>query len=151
MTGKTKKIILISVLGVVLTAAVVGYKMYNKKHFSVENATPVAEISAADLHNTFVTDSTGAKNKFIGDEVNQKVIKVSGEISNVGKDQMSHVVVKLKTATDGAYINCEMEGMADNVTIGSTIALKGICSGYLFEADLGIPGDVILTRCFIVK
>jgi exonuclease VII large subunit len=80
-----------------------------------------------------------------------KVIKVSGEISNVGKDQMNHVVVKLKTATDGAFINCEMEGMADNVTIGSTIALKGICSGYLFEADLGIPGDVILTRCFIVK
>ena len=99
MTGKTKKIILISVSGIILTAAVVGYKMYNKKHFSVENAPAVAEISAADLHNTFVTDSTGAKNKFIGDEVNQKVIKVSGEISNVSKDQMNHVVVKLKTET----------------------------------------------------
>jgi hypothetical protein len=44
-----------------------------------------------------------------------------------------------------------MEGKVDNINAGSKIAIKGICTGYNFDADMGIPGDVILTRCFIVK
>ena len=44
-----------------------------------------------------------------------------------------------------------LEGKADNINAGSNIAIKGICTGYNFDADMGIPGDVILTRCFIVK
>ena len=35
--------------------------------------------------------------------------------------------------------------------IGSKIIVKGICTGYNFDADMGIPGDVIVTRCFITK
>lgn len=151
MARKTKKILLLAVAGIVLIGAVIGYKMYNKKHFSVASASPAAAMSAIDLHKAFSTDTTVAKNKFIGDEANQKVIQVSGEVSDINKDQLQHVVIKLKTATDGAFINCEMEGNADGVIAGNKIVLKGICSGYLFEADLGIPGDVILTRCIIAK
>ena len=112
---------------------------------------PAAEISAADLHQTFSSDSIFAKNKFIGDETNQKIIKVTGEVSDIRENQLKHVVIKLKTATEGAFINCEMEGRADNILVGNKIAVKGICSGYLFDAEMGIPGDVNLNRCFIVK
>lgn len=151
MTGKTKKTILVSVLGLALIAAYTGYKLYNKQHFSVESASPAAAVTAAELHNTFATDSATAKAKFIGDELNQKVIVVTGEISNIITDQAKHTVLKLKTATDGAFINCEMEGLAGSLKVGDTITLKGICNGYLFEADLGIPGDVNMNRCFIKK
>ena len=149
MASKTKKTVLLSVLGLVLIAAVIGYNLYNKKHFSVETATPAAEISAADLHKTFATDTTLAKNKFIGDEVNHKVIQVSGEVSAIEKNQLQHVVIKLKTEMEDAFINCEMEGKADNISVGKNITLRGVCSGYL--SDFGIPGDVNLTRCFITK
>lgn len=151
MTSKTKKTILVSILGLALVAAFIGYKLYNKKHFSVESATPAASIAAADLHNTFATDSATAKAKFIGDESNQKVIEVSGEVADVTTDQLKHTVLKLKTATDGAFINCEMEGNAGSTKAGDNITLKGICNGYLFEADLGIPGDVNFNRCYLVK
>jgi tRNA_anti-like len=151
MTSKTKKTILVSILGLALIAVFIGYKLYNKKHFSVENARPAASLSAADLHNTFVTDSLTAKTTFIGDEANQKVIEVTGEISSIIAGVEKHSVVKLKTATDGAFINCEMEGAADGFKAGDTITLKGICNGYLFEADLGIPGDVNMNRCIIIK
>ncbi len=149
MMAKTKKRILLVIGGLALIAAIVGYSMYNKKHFSVQTATPVASLSAVELHNFFSTDSVTAKSKFIGDEVNHKVIEVSGGVSAVDTGQ--HTVIKLKTATDGAFINCEMEGTATTIKPGDNVVIKGICNGYLFEADLGIPGDVNMNRCFIKK
>jgi tRNA_anti-like len=146
-----KKIILFAIAVTVIAAATIGYKMYNKKHFSVESAAPAAEISASDLHQTFVTDSSLAKNKFIGDETNHKVIKVSGEIAAIKEDQQGNNIILLKTGTDGAFINCTMEGKTENINAGNAIVVKGICTGYNFDAEIGIPGDVILLRCFIFK
>jgi hypothetical protein len=151
MTGKTKKTILFAILCIALVAVFIGYKMYNKKHFSVESATPAAEISANALYQTFATDSILAKTKFTGDESNHKVIKIDGEIADIKKDQQGNTIILLKTAADGAFINCTMEGMTENITLGKKIAIKGICTGYNFDAEMGIPGDVILIRCFIIK
>lgn len=151
MSRKTKRYILLAVLIIVLAGASVGYYLYNKKHFSVQDSTPVAEITAAALHQTFVSDSSLAKNKFIGDEINHKVIKVEGDIADIKKDQQGNTIILLKTATEAAFINCTLEGKLENINTGSKIAIKGICTGYNFDADMGIPGDVILTRCFIIK
>jgi tRNA_anti-like len=151
MTGKTKKTILLSIAVLALAAAFIGYTLYNKKHFSVANTTAAATITAVALHQTFTTDSALAKGKFIGDETNKKVIQVEGEIANLQKDQQGNIIILLKTAADGAFINCTMEGKTENINTGNNITLKGICSGYNFDADMGIPGDVILVRCFLTK
>jgi hypothetical protein len=151
MTGKIKKITLLSVTLLVFAASIIGYTLYNKKHFSVGGSTPAVTITATALHQTFATDSALAKGKFIGDETNKKVIKVDGEIAAIKEDQQGNSIILLKTATDGAFINCTLEGTAENINTGNTIALKGICSGYNFDADMGIPGDVILVRCFLTK
>jgi hypothetical protein len=135
----------------VLVGATIGYKMYNKEHFSVASAQPAAAITATELHQTFSTDSTTAKSKFIGDEANQKVIQVNGEIAAIKEDQQGKTIILLKTAANEAFINCTMEGKAANINAGSKIVLKGICIGYNFDAEMGIPGDVILTRCYLIK
>jgi hypothetical protein len=145
------KKVLLAILVIAVGAAVVGYYLFNKKHFSVEAAEPVAKITAAALHQSFTADSAVAKNKFIGDEANQKVIQVNGKVSDIKTDQQGNSVVLLTTATDGAFINCTMEGKADNVNAGNPVVIKGICTGYNFDADMGIPGDVILTRCYLIK
>jgi hypothetical protein len=151
MTGKTKKTILLFIAVLVFAAAFVGYTLYNKKHFNVEDSTPSVAVTAAALHQTFATDSTLAKGKFIGDEVNQKVIKVDGEIAAIKEDQQGSTIILLKTATDGAFINCTLEGTTENINAGNTIAIKGMCTGYNFDAEMGLPGDVILIRCFLIK
>ncbi len=151
MSRKLKKRILLALLLIVAGAATVGFYLYNKKHFSVQSSTPVAAITAALLHETFVKDSVLAKNKFIGDEANQKVIQVDGDVAAIKEDQQGNTIVLLKTGTDGAFINCTLEGKSENINAGNKIVLKGICTGYNFDADMGIPGDVILIRCFIVK
>ncbi len=146
-----KKKILLIVLVLAACAAVVGYYMFNKKHFSVQNTEPDASVAATALHQIFVTDSALAKKKFIGDENNQKVISVEGEVSEIKNDQQGNAIILLKTATDGAFINCTMEEKITNINTGSKIALKGICTGYNFDADMGIPCDVILIRCWQTK
>jgi tRNA_anti-like len=151
MSAKTKKIILLAIVVTAGAAALIGYTLYNKKHFSVKNTTPVAIVAAVLLHQTFNADSALAKINFIGDETNKKVIKVTGEIAAIKEDQQGNTIILLKTATDGAFINCTLEGKAQNINAGNTIAIKGICSGYNFDADMGIPGDVILVRCFLTK
>ncbi len=151
MTAKTKKnITAISVL-LLLAAAVTGYLVYNKKHFSVQTATPAATLNAAELHNTFATDSATAKIKFTGDENNKKVIQVTGEVAEVKTNQQANTIILLKTNTDGAFINCTMEQTTNNIKTGSKIAIKGICSGYNFDAEMGIPGDVILIRSIVIQ
>jgi len=151
MTRKAKKNILFIILVIVLAAAAFGYYLYNKKHFSVQDSTPVADITAVVLHQTFVRDSSGAKDKFIGDENNHKVIKVTGEVAETKKNQQGNTIVLLKTASDGAFINCTLEDSTAIVKAGSKIAIQGICNGYNFDADMGIPGDVIVTRCYVLK
>lgn len=150
MASKTTKNILFIIVLIIVAAGIIGYKMYNKQHFSVNSATPVAAITAVALHQTFTADSATAKNKFVGDETNQKVIKVEGEVAAINEDQQQNTIVLLKTATDGAFINCTIEGKLTNINAGSKVFIKGICTGYNFDADMGIPGDVILTRCVIV-
>jgi archaellum component FlaF (FlaF/FlaG flagellin family) len=140
MQGKTKKTIFIFITIAITIAAAIGYTMFNKKHFNVQNATPAAQISAIELHQIFTTDSALAKNKFIGDVTN-----------SINKDLQGNTIILLKTSTNGAFINCTMEGEIAAETIGSKIIVKGICTGYNFDADMGIPGDVIVTRCFITK
>ena len=151
MASKTKKTVLFSILGILLIAAVIGYKLYNKKHFSVENATPVAEITATELHKSFSSDSTLSNAKFIGDEVNQKVIQVTGAVNEIKKDQQGSTIILLKTGTDGAYINCTLELKPNSIEIGKSTTIKGMCTGYNYDAEMDIPGDVIVTRCLIVK
>ena len=151
MAGKTKKNIVLILSGLLVVAAFIGYRLYNKKHFSVEAAKPAVTITAVALHAVFSTDSVVAKNKFTGDETNQKVIQVEGDVAEIKKDQTGHTIILLKTGTAGAFINCTIEQTEVIPAAGSTCSIKGICSGYNFDADMGIPGDVILTRCVIIK
>jgi uncharacterized protein YxeA len=151
MTGKTKKTIIGIILVLALIAATAAYMLYNKPHFSVAKATPAVTITATALHQTFSTDSTQAKIKFVGDEVNQKVIQVEGEVAAIKTDQQGNTIILLKTITDGAFINCTIDAAIAGIASGSKIVIKGVCTGYNFDADMGIPGDVIIIRGVIVK
>lgn len=145
MTGKAKKIL--SVIAILaLSGAVTGYFLWNKPHQDVADAAG-KKVAATDLYQSFTSDSVSAKKNYI-----QQVLEVSGVVASVSKNQQQQTVVLIKTATDGASVNCTMEGPADGIKEGSTLAIKGICDGIgQGDADLGIMGDVYLVRCFLVK
>lgn len=146
MAQKKKGIFFLLAAIALLCAASVGYLLWNKPHKNVEDA-PAVRVNAAELYNLFISDSLKAKNLYA-----DKILLVSGRVERVSVNQQSQTIIMLATGTAGAYINCTLEKAAPPVKEQELIAIKGICSGYIAgDADMGLPGDVFLTRCYLSK
>ncbi len=145
MTGTVKNIIITCCL-LILVGLAAAFYLWNKPHQDVANAAAL-KTDAVSLYKIFSTDSIAANKKFT-----QQVIKVSGTINRILKNQQNQTVVLIKTNTDGAYINCTIEQDSTNLQAGQNVNIKGICNGIgQGDADLGIKGDVYLTRCYLDK
>ena len=145
MSGKAKKITTVFLFVAALGASA-GYYLWNKPHVSVSGARGV-KIEAAILYNSFIGDSVAANKNFV-----QQVLEVSGTVSAVSKNQQNQTIVLFKTAIEGASVNCTFEEQVDTIIKGSSLKIKGICSGMgQGDADLGIMGDVYLVRCYLAK
>jgi hypothetical protein len=144
--NKTKRNIL-SVTAVILLVAIgVGYYSYNKPARDVASAEG-KKVMAVALYESFAKDSVYAKKSYA-----QQILQVSGVVTQVARNQQSKAIILLKTNTDGASVNCTMEGPSEGIVTGSTVQIKGICSGMgEGDAELGIMGDVYLVRCYAVK
>lgn len=138
-----KKLILISAIVLVGAAALTGYMMWNKPHKDVKDANG-RQITATELYNLYIADSAKAKSLYT-----DKVVQVKGEVVKVSANQQNQQVILIKTSVAGACINCTMEQNDTAAKEGSTIIIKGICSGYIGgDADMGLPGDVFLVRAY---
>ena len=145
MSSKIKKtLVTIAVLGAIGFS--VAYYMWNKPHKSAKGTDGV-KTEAAALHKAYTADSSAAKKMFT-----EQVVEVAGMAAKVSKNQQGQDIILLKTATDGAFINCTMDEPARNIKEGASVVIKGICNGIgQGDADLGIPGDVYLGGCYLVK
>jgi tRNA_anti-like len=144
MTPKTRKIIFTAVIAIIAVTAVSIYMVWNKPHKNVADADAV-KVTAVDLYNGFITDSAMANARYA-----DKVVLVSGEVNQVSQNQQLQQIILIKTAVNGASINCTMEGKTASCKTGDKISIKGICSGYISgDADMGLPGDVFLVRGYL--
>lgn len=142
---KTRRFLLL--LAIILVAALTaGYLLWNKPHKNVQDAASV-EVTAPALYKLFVADSLKAKNLYA-----DKIILVSGRVEKISVNQQSQNIILLHTGVEGGYINCTMEGKNEAVKEQDSISIKGICSGYISgDADMGLPGDVFVTRGYLLK
>jgi uncharacterized protein (DUF1330 family) len=145
MIKKTKRII-IPLIFLVLLAAAYGYYLYNKGPLSVVNSTAI-KMSAEDLYQLFSTDPGNAIKKYAG-----KVIAVSGTVESLSTNQQKQMIVLIKTNANGGFINCTMEETDAQIRKNMQVTIKGICSGIgQGDEDLGISGDVYLSRCYVIN
>ena len=144
-TKKRRDFLLLSAI-IFIAAITAGYLLWNKPHKNVKDA--VADvITATDLYNLFITDSLKAKNLYV-----DKIILVSGRVEKISVNLQLQDIILFKTAVTGAYINCTMENKTKDVKEHDSINIKGICSGYISgDMDMGLPGDVFLTRGYLFK
>ena len=115
MTKKTKKIILLTIAAIIVIIAITGYMMWNKPHKDVKDADAV-KISAVSLYDSFITDSVKANELYT-----DKVVLVSGEVNQVSQNQQAQQIILIKTAVNGAYINCTMEEKITDCKAGDKI------------------------------
>ena len=145
MNRKVRNILILLLLAALL-AVVFGYYLFNKGPLDVRNSDAI-KANAIELYEQFNTDSTAALNKYSG-----KILQVTGKVTAVSFNQEKQKVILLKTNISGASVNCTLEEDPGEINPGETVNIKGICSGIgQGDEDLGIKGDVYLTRCFLIK
>jgi hypothetical protein len=143
MRKKTRRNIFLFFIAIIVIALIIGYRIWNEPHTNIKSATGL-KTTATALYSDLTKDSATMKSKFIN-----KIVIVSGEVKQILKNQTGQQIILLKTNLEGGSVNCTMEENINNVRPGEKIIIKGICSGYIGgDLDMGLPGDVFLTRCY---
>jgi hypothetical protein len=131
---KQMKAILISLLFVALLgSAYAWFFVWNKPQQNIKQASAIS-INATDLFNAYFLNEAEANKTYVN-----KVVAVTGEVSNVGTNNEGKTVVLLKSDDLMFGVNCTLE-VAAPIKNGETITLKGLCTGFLT--------DVVLIRCY---
>jgi hypothetical protein len=135
---KIKKIIIgILVLGII--GVFIAYKMYNKPHVNVEEASADISITADKILNDFSSDENSANLKYL-----DKIIQVNGVVSEINIEKG---IITIETNDDFGSVLCHLSEEASRkisgLQEGQIIVVKGICTGFLM--------DVILVKCEFIN
>jgi tRNA_anti-like len=147
MTLKAVNTILIPIVLLIFSGISISLYLSNQGPLNVKNSPGIPE-TAIKLYRLYSGDSIMAK-KYYTD----KILEVSGEVSEVTLNMKQQKVVLLKTGISHGYVNCTLEEPEEvNIQPLDKINIKGICSGLgQGDPELGIIADVYLTRCFLEK
>lgn len=130
-----KKILIGILLVLVVTCGVI-YLMYNKPHRNPATETSI-KISATELFKSFEDNEMEANKLYL-----DKVLEVTGKITEVSSNQNGMPVLALETENIMFGVRCTMENGEPIAQVGETVIVKGICTGYL--------SDVIITNAIRV-
>jgi hypothetical protein len=109
--------------------------VYNKPHRDPSSESSL-KISATELFKNFENNEAKANQLYL-----DKVLEVSGKISEITTNQEMKPVVALETENLLFGVRCTMESTELNVKAGDQVSIKGICRGYL--------SDVIITNSIL--
>lgn len=146
---KRKKIIRYGLLALLLiggTSAIYIYKEFNRTHKDTTRLKPDYSLTATDLEKEFEGNEQVSTAKYA-----DKVIRVEGIVKEVVKDDKGFYTVVLGDTLSMSSVRCSIDSLHSKdvmeVKKGTTLAVKGICSG--FNADEMLGSDVILIRSVV--
>lgn len=136
-----KRIFWVSLVGILVVAAVVILFIFNKPRNSIADLPTDFTVESSKLAEEFSHDEESANTKYL-----EKIIEVSGEIAeiNISDKKGSNCILRNTEAMSGVI--CEFEPGNDKdlkkLEIGEVVTIKGKYSGYLM--------DVVLNTCVII-
>lgn len=129
MSNRLRTVVIIFILFIV-AGFTVGYIMWNKPHRKVENEKGI-EVTASQLVKDYQFSEAEANKKYL-----DKAVQVTGTVKEIKNNQDGNPTITL--ASDDAFtgVFCTLKEKPGNVTVGSTVVIKGICSGMLSDVRL---------------
>ena len=120
------------------------YKIWNKPFKDPLQGNAI-KITAVQMFNDFSTNEVNAQKKYVPEKLGEKIVEVTGQINEIGKNEDGVVFYTLKTSDEIFGVKCIMEKEEEikNAKVGGTITVRGFCDGY--------NSDVIVNRCKPVK
>jgi hypothetical protein len=152
MRHRTRIIVIASVVALALfgivMAAIFGLTQYYKPAKNIADTKADLVIDANTLYHAFETDEQKANATYTG-----KILEVTGSVAEVAVNQGGEVTVILREsdAMNGVFCTMRPEDSDDAKAFaaGKKVTVKGTCDGY--NGMEMMPGDVVMTRCSIVK
>lgn len=140
-------VIALALFGIVM-AAIFGLTQYYKPQKNIADTKADVAVVATDLYRAFEADEQKANATYTG-----KILEVTGPVAEVAVNQGGEVTVILREADAMNGVFCTMRAEdseeAKAFATGKTVTIKGTCDGY--NGMEMMPGDVVMTRCSIVK
>jgi len=131
--------ILLILIGVgIISGGIIVYRIYTKPHRDVTKEQGV-QLSAQNLYDAFKTNEAAANAKYL-----DKAIELTGEVGAVSKNQDGNTVVDFKTNDPLVVINCTFKTDPGQLQPGQKITFKGICTGYIPDANVVINEGVLV-------
>lgn len=131
---------------VLLTVAAIGliagllmvYWIFNKPHRDVAKEKGIA-LSAQQVYDAFRTNEASANSQYL-----DKAIQLTGTVADISTNQEGQKVVNFSTNDPLVMINCTFKTDPGNLKAGDTITFKGICTGYIPDANVVINEGVLI-------
>jgi Tfp pilus assembly protein PilV len=139
MRNWVKVALIIGGIGLLAAAGVV-YYVYNKPHRDVSSEKGV-QLSAQNLYDAFRTNENNANKLYL-----DKAIELTGEVADISTNQDGKTVVNFKTSDPLVVINCTFKDNPGELKPGQTITFKGICTGYIPDANVVINEGVLVKK-----
>jgi len=136
MKKKYIRTILILVAVLFTVGMVYAYMIWNKPQRDVKEETAIA-VHAQALFDAYSSNETQANANYL-----DKAVAVTGEVTQVQTNQQQQQVLTLKTSDPMFGVQCTMKEPS-SATVGSTVTVKGICTGFLM--------DVVVIDCYMDK
>lgn len=139
-----RSVLLISILIILVGGSIIAYKMWNKP-FKDPLKGDAIKVTAIQLFNDFSTNEATAQKMYVPQKLGEKKIEVTGQISEIGKNDNGETFYTLKTSDEMFGVKCIMDKGEEIAggKAGDTITVRGFCDGYNM--------DVIINRCKVVK
>jgi hypothetical protein len=88
-------------------------------------------ITAQTLWDAYNTNEVAADSLY-----GNKAVQVSGVVKKISQNQDGNTVVLLETGDPIFGVNCTFKETPNNISEGSTISFKGICTGFLSSVTI---------------
>ncbi len=142
------RFIILPLLVILAAAAGYIYKEYNRTHKDTANLKPDYSVTATGLISEFETSEQASNKKYW-----DKVLRVEGVIKELNQDEKGFYSIVIGDTASMSAVRCTVDSIhsqeAAILKKGSTVAVKGICTG--FNSDELLGSDVILVRTVVDK
>jgi len=135
--SKNYKTVALIIITLIIGGSATAYFMWNKPHRDVADEKGI-QITAAQLVKDYQASEAEANKKYL-----DKAIQVTGSITEVKPNQEGKTTIMLGSDDAFTGVFCTLKEKSNNLQNGSTVTIKGICSGML--------SDVRLSDAVIVK
>ena len=150
-----KLLIILTIVGVVAGGGTLLY-VFKMPQRNIEKAKIDYSLHASDLVNEYLKNPEAANEKYLSEDGNSKILKVSGKIEQITENLNGQLEYLLKESSDKAGVLCsfakESELTKSTHKVGDHITLKGVIrAGAAYDEDLGLYENVIVEKCLLIQ